>query len=137
MVLLQAHDLRAGDELDAVRTHLLHQRLAQQRIEAAEQALAAQDDRDLAAQSVQHARQLHGDVAGADDGHLARLRLQLEEAVGGDSIACARDIRHDRASAGGDDHVVGAVALAPDLDGPGSRRSAPCRRAPSTLLLAR
>ena len=123
MVLFQAHDLRAGDELDAVRAHLLHQGLAQQRIEAAEQTFAAQRDRDLAAQRVQHASQLHGDVAGAHDRYLARLRLELEEAVRSDAVACSREVRNGGAPARGDDHVVGAVALAVHLDRPRSHEA--------------
>ena len=47
----------------------------------------------FAAEVVEHARHFDGNVAGADEGNLLRLLLQSEEAVGGDAVLMARDMR--------------------------------------------
>lgn len=62
-------------------------------VKVAQGALAAREERHVGAKAVEHARQLHGDVASANDGSLRRQVLQLEEAVRVDGVlgACGRE----------------------------------------------
>ena len=74
-------DRRAGDDLDAVDRHLRLKPLAQVVVEAAQDALAAIDQRDLRAQALQQARELHRDVAAALDHRIERQPRPFEEGI--------------------------------------------------------
>src|SRR5690606_15700232 len=63
------------------------------------------------AECAQHAGQFHADVAGADDGHVARTRAQREEAVGGDAELATWHRLAPRPSAGRD-RAVRCIGLA-------------------------
>lgn len=61
-------------------------RAARAHVKVAEGALAAGEEGDVGAKAVENARQLDCNVARADDRHLARQVLQLEETVGVDGM---------------------------------------------------
>ena len=91
-----------------------------------EHVLAALDERHLAAEAANGLRHLDADRAAAEDEQPARHRLHAGHlAVRPDALelAQARDRRHDRVGAVGEDDVLGRVPNAVDLDdaGPASR----------------
>ena len=112
-------DLGAGQQADAVFQHLFGQHLAQHGVEAPQQMFAAQHQGDVGAERIEHAGQFHGDVAGADDGHAARLLLELEEPVGGDAQFGPRHLGHLGPAADGDADVIRGHAAAVHIQGPG------------------
>jgi len=57
----------------------------------------------FAREGSEDAGKFHGYVAGADEDDLFGLLVELEEAVGGNAVLCARDVGGDaRVSAGSD-----------------------------------
>ena len=86
-------------------------------VEAAQHAVAAQHQVDLAAQPVEDAGELDGDVAAADDRDALGQLGQMERLVGGDGEFPAGNVGHDRAAAGGDQDLLGGDRLLADLDG--------------------
>ena len=117
---------RAELQLDAVAPQRLAQPLAQRGGLARQHAIGALDHHDLGAEAARHLGQLDPGRAGPqheqaarDDGHAGRL------AVGPDAVELAQtgDGRDERVGAEGDDDVLGGVAAAVDLDGPGARQA--------------
>jgi len=49
----------------------------------------------LTRKSSENASQFHGNVAGTDKDDFFGLLVELEEAVGGDAVLCARDFARD------------------------------------------
>ena len=81
------------------------------------------DERDLAAEAAHRLRHLDADRPAAEDQQAARNGLHAGRlAIGPDAIelAQARDRRHDRIGAAGQDDVVGGVTHAVDVDHPGA-----------------
>jgi len=77
-------------------------------VEVAEEGVVADEEVGLGAEGVEHAGQLDGDVAGADDGDFLGLALEVEEAVAGDAQLAAGDVRRFvGVSAGGEQDVLG------------------------------
>ena len=72
--------------------------------------------RDLAAERVQHAGELDGDVAAADDGDAPRQLLELEEPVRRDPELGAGHGRQLRPAAGRDHDVLRPIDLAVRVD---------------------
>ncbi len=95
---------------------LLGQRVAQVLVEAAQDLLAAVEQRGLGAEAVEDAGELHGDVAAADDHDRGRQRVEVEGLVGGDGVAGAGQVRHDGAAAGGDQDGLGRDRAVARLD---------------------
>ena len=60
---------------------------------------------------MQHPGQLHRDVTATGDGDPSRTGAQLEKAVGGDAELSAGYLGNPWSAAGGDDQMVGAIAL--------------------------
>ena len=76
--------------------------IAQLLVEAAQDLGAAIEERGVDAEAVEDAGKLDRDVAAADDQDGFRQGLEMERLVGGDGVACARNIGHDRVPARGD-----------------------------------
>ena len=55
--------------------------LLDQRVEGAQEGVVADEEVGLRAEGVEHAGHFDGDVAGANDGDLLGLRLEVKEAV--------------------------------------------------------
>ena len=111
--------VRGQHELDALAAQNLAERLAQRRRLAGEHVLGHVDDHRLAAEPAHGLRHLDADRPAAEDQQAARNGLHRGRlAVGPDALelAQARDRRHDRIGAVREDHVVGGVAHAVDLD---------------------
>ena len=106
-----------GVQLGPFLRHDLHQGLVDHGIEVAQRRMLAHHQVGLGAESLHHAGDLHGDIAGADHGDPLGLGLQLEEAVGVDAEFSTWYGRNLGAAAGGDQYVIGAVLLAINLDG--------------------
>ena len=71
----------------------------------------------LRAQSVNHTRQLNGDIARADNRNALRQRRQFEETIGINTVLDAGNARMARTAAGGDQNMVGGYRLAVNFDG--------------------
>ena len=84
--LLDRRDLAAGEHLDAARFHLDAQVLAHVVVEAAQDILAAIDQRHMRAQPGEDAGELDGDVAAALDHDAARQLRQMKRLVRGDGV---------------------------------------------------
>ena len=120
-------DLGALVEVDAGVRHPVRERLPERGVERAQDGLAADEHVHLAAERVEHARELDRDVARADDRDALRLLREVEEAVRVDTEARTGDLvlRRDRRSPARRDHnLVGvervrATIGALDFDGAG------------------
>src|SRR5690606_29133552 len=77
-------------DADALLFHLLVQRGAQIRVEAAEDLLTTIDERRLDAEAVEDVGELDGDVAAAGNRDGLRKTLQVERLAGGDAMLAAR-----------------------------------------------
>src|SRR5258707_13022265 len=82
--LIDASDGLAGDDPDAAFLHLAAQMGAQVLIEAAQDVLAAIDQRDLGAEAIEDGGELDRDIAAALNEHAVRQRLKMEGLVRGD-----------------------------------------------------
>jgi len=107
--ILDLGQLRVRQHLEPLALHLRVQRVGHEVVEGPERLVAAHRQLRLAAERVQDAGHLHGDVARAHDqrglGHL----LEQEEAVRGDAVVDALEVRERRLAADGDEHVVRGV----------------------------
>ena len=86
-------------------------------IKAAQKQVAAIGERGFRAQSRKDPRELHGDVAAADDQHTIRERWQIKRFVGRDGEFAAWKVWHHRPATSGDQDVTCRDALATDVDG--------------------
>ena len=81
-------------------------------VEAAEQPVAAVQQRDVAAEAVEDPGELHCDIAGADDEDALGKRLEVENLVRRDAEFAARDRRFEnRVRAYGNEDAAGANGL--------------------------
>src|SRR6185437_288239 len=113
-----ALDLGLGTDVDAARLQRIVHEGAALLVEAAQHAIAPDHDVDRAAQPMEDAGELDGDVAAADDGDAPGQRVgQVERLVRGDRELVPGDRRHLGPAAGGDQDLVGRDGLAADLDG--------------------
>ncbi|MNN26122.1 hypothetical protein D3C81_1396210 [compost metagenome] len=92
-------------------------------VEAAQEALAAVQQRGLRAQTVEDRGELDGDIAAADHQYALGQLLEIEGFVGGDRQLAPGDLRHLRPAADSDQDVLGAVALAVHLDLMGAKNA--------------
>ena len=106
-VLLDGGDVGVDAHVDLALEHLGHQAVAHVLVEAAQDLLAAVDQRRLDAEAVEDAGELDGDVAAADDQDRGRQLLQMERLVGGDGVLGAGQVRLHRMAAGGDQDGLG------------------------------
>ena len=67
---------------------------------------ASHEQRDRRSHGGEDASQLDGDVPAADDDDVARLPLQLEEAVAGDDVLTARNFRQARRTTDSNQNVI-------------------------------
>ena len=105
-------DLAAGQNPDAVRFHLDPQVLAHVVVKAAQDILAAINQRHLRAQAGENARKLDGNIAAALNYDAARQFRQMKRLVRSDGVLDARDgIAVARRTAGSDQDVSRAHAL--------------------------
>ena len=112
---------------NAVLLHGRDQLGAQHRVEAAHHAFLAHQHLGLAAEAVEHARELDGDIAAADDQHTSRPLFELEKAIRGDAELGTGQIGHAGSAAGSNDDALGAVLGVADRNAYGRRRSVRCR----------
>ncbi len=108
-----------GVQRRAFGVHHFHQRVGDQRIEAAQRRVFAYEQMRFGTQRVNHACQLNGDIAGADDCGTLRQRLQFEEADRIDAVFRARYVGMARTAAGGDQNMVGGNTFAVHFHGMG------------------
>ena len=85
-MLFDRLDQLPGDDLDAARLHLAAQVGANLVVEAAQDVLAAIDQRHLRAEPGEDAGKFHRDVAAALDDDLARQRGQVKRLVRRDRV---------------------------------------------------
>ena len=112
-ILFDCGERVAADDLDALLLHLFMHGLAQIIVKAAQDFLAAVDERRLGAEAVEDAGEFHGDVAAAGDNHLPRHFGQMEGLVGGDHMLAAGQRGIDiRRAARCDQDVTGRHDLA-------------------------
>src|SRR5216684_3118247 len=112
-----AADLHLGAHLDAaVFQGLVHCRAALL-VEAAQHAVAAQHQVDVAAEAVEDAGELDGDVAAAHDRDALGQRIgQMERLVGRDGEFLAGNLRHDGVAAGRDQDLLRGDRLLANLN---------------------
>ena len=97
--------------------HALKQPFTEHRVKAAQRQVFTQGQGSLAAQAVQHPGEFHRDIPGTDHQCSFRTGLQLKKPVTGDAELRARQVRHLRVAAGGDDDVRRGVCVVIDLQG--------------------
>ena len=110
LLALDLGHVRVREHVHARVLHHLGDRVRDDRVKDTEHLVVADRKVRLGAERVEDPRELHGDVAGADDERALRLLAQRKEAVRVDAEARAGDLlvaRDRRAAAGGDDDVVG------------------------------
>jgi hypothetical protein len=112
----QRGHLGVDAQLDALLHHLGGDEGAHVVVEAAQHLGAAVKQRHPAAEPVEDRRELAGDVAAADHQQPARERLEVEHLVRGQRQFLAGEVRPMRCATGGDEDVLGADALAADVD---------------------
>ncbi len=118
--LLDPLDDVLGDDLDAALLQLGAQMRAHVVVEAAQDVVAAIDQRHLGAEAVEDAGELDRDIAAALDQDALRQLLQMECLVRRDDVLVALDVlAHRRRAAGRDQDMLGAHGLAggAELDG--------------------
>ena len=98
-------------ELDALGHRNLQQPVAQLFVIAAQDGVAAIDDRHLAAESVENAGKLVGDIAAARDHRALRQFVEVEHLVRGDRMFATRKLGDERPRADRDQDVLGADFL--------------------------
>jgi hypothetical protein len=108
-------------EVDALGHRDLQQPVAHLLVIAAQDHVGAVDQRHMAAELVEDAGELVGDIAAAGDHDPLRQLLEVEHSF--ELIACSMplDLGHDRPRAGGDQDLVGGdrpPARQPHLVGP-------------------
>ena len=101
MRFLDPREDLAGDDADAARRHRRRQPVAQILVEAAQNFIAAIDQRHVGAEAVEDRGELDGDIAAARDDDAARQFLQMECLVRGDDMLDARQFRVDVRMAAG------------------------------------
>ncbi len=89
--LFDRRDLAAGDHPDAVLLHLGAQVLAHVVVKAAQDVVAAIDERHMRAEPGKNAGELDRDVAAALDHNAARQLRQMKRLVRGDGMLEARE----------------------------------------------
>ena len=99
-------DAAVEPEIDAAATHLLGQVAANLPIESAQEQRTAVDQGHVATESREDARELDPDVTAAHDREALRQALQVERLVRADRVLDARDRRHVRPTADGDQDLV-------------------------------
>ena len=88
--------LTAEMDAQALRLHLFGNALAELRVEAAQQALAAVGERGLHAQAVEDRGELERNVAAADDERARRQPRKVKGLVRADGVLASRDLRQHR-----------------------------------------
>ncbi|MNZ91902.1 hypothetical protein D3C78_1109060 [compost metagenome] len=96
--------------------------IAHPAVEAAQEQVAAVQQRGLGAQALEDPGKLHGDITAADHQHALGQILEVERLVGADRQLLARNVRDLRPAASGNEDVLGAVALAIDFHLMGPRQ---------------
>jgi hypothetical protein len=121
-VLFDASGLALLVQVDAEALVLLGDTLLDHGVEVAQEGLVADEQVGFSAEGVEHAGKLDGDVAGADNGNLLGLDVNVEEAIAVDAVLSAGNGRRRRGlAADGDENLLGvdedlgAVVLG-DLD---------------------
>jgi hypothetical protein len=115
--LLERDRLRLEHHRDALLAKLARDVLAQVFIELGHQPEPALHDRYFRAERSQHARQLERDVTAADEHDLRRPLRQNEHVVRGERVLLTGNLRHERARACRDHHVLAVQRLPVDCDG--------------------
>lgn len=115
-LLVDTGDVAVELQVEPLLAQFVAQVLTHAAVEAAQEQVATVEQGGLGAQAVEDRGELYGDVAAADHQHAARQALEEERLVGGDRVFLARNLRHLRPAAGGDENVPGAEALAVHLD---------------------
>src|SRR5690606_9634079 len=112
----------AGDvgielQVHALLAQLVAQMLTHRAVKAAQEQIAAIQQRSPCAQAMEDRGELHGDIAAADHQYTLGQLLEEEGLVGADGVLATGNVRNLRPAAGGDENALGPVALAIDLDG--------------------
>ena len=111
--LFDALDDCLGDDLDAALFHLGAQMLAHVVVEAAQDVVAAIDQRHLGAEPVEDAGELDRDIAAALDQDALGQFVEMERLVRRDDVLEALDLLAERGRAAGrDQDVLGAHGFA-------------------------
>ena len=106
-------DLAAGDDPDAVLLHVHAQMLTHIVVEAAQNVLAAIDQRHVRAEAGENSGEFDRNIAAALDHDAARQFRQVERLVRGNGVLQAGNgIAETRRSAGADQHVSRTDAVA-------------------------
>ena len=95
-VLSRRSTVRFSASVDATLGIGLAESVANVLVEAAQKLVAAMQERDLAAEPVEHARELHRDIAAADDQDPLRQGLEVEDLVRRDGEFAAGNRRLER-----------------------------------------
>ena len=88
-------------------------------VEAAQEQVAAIQQRGLCAEAVEDGGELDRDITTAHHQHTLGQRFQEEGFVGADGVLAAGNIRNLRPATGGDENALGTVTLAVDFDSVG------------------
>ncbi len=104
--LRDALDDLLGDDLDAALLHLGAQMRAQIVVEAAQDVVAAIDQRHLRAETVEDAGELDRDIAAALDQDALRQLLEMKRLVRGDHVLVAFDLLAERRRGAGRDQDI-------------------------------
>ncbi len=91
-------------------THVVAEHILQHRVKRAQHLVVPDEEVRLCAERVEHARELDGNVSGANDGDALGLLLDVEEAVRVDAVGRAGDLvigRNGRPAADGNDNLLG------------------------------
>ena len=103
---LDAGDIAAEPDVDALAEQLLMQVLAHVQVEAAEDLLAAVREDHLRADAVEDSGEFRRDVPAPDHEHASRQLRQLQGLVRGDAVLDSRDRGQRGPAAGGDQDVL-------------------------------
>ncbi len=102
-------------QVDTGLAHFRGDEFAHVVVEATQYLLAPIQLRHLCTQAVEDGCELAGDVATTHNDQTLRKRFEVEDGVRHQHMLLARDVRHERYAAGGDQDVAGAHAAAVDL----------------------
>src|SRR5690606_28583583 len=115
-LLVDAADVAVEPQVQALLLHLVAQVHAQAFIEAAQEEVAAIQQRGIGPQAMEDGGEFDGDVATTHHQDTLGQLLQVEGLVGTDGMFDARDVRQLRPAARGDQDMARAVAAPIHLD---------------------
>ena len=122
---LDALDVGVEAQVDALRGHLVTGELAHLAVEAAQEQLAAVDQVGLAAQAIEDAGELHGDIAAAQHQEALGEVVEVEHLVGAQRKLAARELGDPGPAAHRHQDLRGAVHLVAHRDAMGIQYPGP------------